>query len=431
MRFSDTLRRSSRSLRSAKIRTLLTAAALAVGGFTLTATLGAANGARAYTDRLVASNFDPSSLTVAKDKSLFGGNGGGASNKPQQYDPSLTSLGRSGILVKQLTTADINKIKAVPGVESVIPNYQLNAQYITRAGAAKYTGTISVYNPDQKPELVAGAAPHNLPSGKAFLPESYVALLGFTAAAQAINQPISITVQQFTGKTQTQTFTIAGVTTKPATSLSLDSSQILLNNDDAAALNAFVNNGTVSANKYLVASVHVKNGTDPAQLKKVKTAIEKLGYAAQTVADTQKLLSQVITILQSIVLGFGVITLIASFFGVVNTQYISVLERTREIGLMKALGMSRRSVSLLFVVEATWIGFIGALLGSVVAIAIGSALNPWISQKLSFGNEHLLIFKPLQIVILIAFLMLITTVAGLLPARKAARLDPIEALRTD
>jgi putative ABC transport system permease protein len=131
------------------------------------------------------------------------------------------------------------------------------------------------------------------------------------------------------------------------------------------------------------------------------------------------------------VLGFGVITLIASFFGVVNTQYISVLERTREIGLMKALGMSRRSVSLLFIIEATWIGFLGALLGSVLAVVAGSLLNPWISRKLSFGGEHLLIFKPSQIILLIAFLMLITTVAGLLPARKASRLDPIEALRTD
>jgi putative ABC transport system permease protein len=86
---------------------------------------------------------------------------------------------------------------------------------------------------------------------------------------------------------------------------------------------------------------------------------------------------------------------------------------------------------LLFIVEATWIGFMGALLGSVIAIGAGTALNPWISRKLNFGSEHLLIFKPSQVIILIAFLMLITTIAGLLPARKASRLDPIEALRTD
>ncbi len=430
MKLTDILRRSSRSLRSAKVRTLLTAAALAVGGFTLTSTLGAANGARAYTNRLVASNFDPSSLTVAKDKSLFSSNGG-TSNKPQSYDPSLTTLGRSGYLVKQLTTSDLRAIKAVPGVGSITPDYQLSAQYITRSNAGRYTGSLAAYNPDQKPEITAGQAPSTLQNGHVLLPNDYVSLLGFASASQAIGQSISITVQRPTGTSETQSFIISGVTVKPATSISITSNQTLLSSNDAAQLSAFVNNGTTAANKFLIASVHVINGTDPQTLKTVKAAIEKLGYNAQTVADTQKLLNQVITILQSVVLGFGVITLIASFFGVVNTQYISVLERTREIGLMKALGMSRHSVSLLFVVEATWIGFMGALLGSVVAIVAGTLLNPWISHKLNFGNEHLLIYKPLQVVGLIVFLMLITTFAGLLPARKASRLDPIEALRTD
>jgi putative ABC transport system permease protein len=108
-----------------------------------------------------------------------------------------------------------------------------------------------------------------------------------------------------------------------------------------------------------------------------------------------------------------------------------VLERTREIGLMKALGTSRRTVSGLFIVEAAWIGFIGALLGSLVAIAAGTLLNPFISRKINFGDERLLIFKPGQVVGLIVFLVIVTTIAGLLPARKAAKLDPIEALRTE
>jgi len=129
---------------------------------------------------------------------------------------------------------------------------------------------------------------------------------------------------------------------------------------------------------------------------------------------------------------FGLITVVASVFGVVNTQYISVLERTREIGLTKALGMPSRGVSRLFMIEATWIGFLGGLLGVLAGLALGLAVNPWITSKLDLGaGNSLLIFQPLQLILLILALMLVATIAGLLPARKAAKLDPIEALRTE
>jgi putative ABC transport system permease protein len=112
-------------------------------------------------------------------------------------------------------------------------------------------------------------------------------------------------------------------------------------------------------------------------------------------------------------------------------MYISVLQRTREIGLMKALGMHKKDVTRLFRIEAALLGFLGGVLGSAIAIIAGTALNPWISNKLSLGNAHLLDFKAGQVAALIIGLMIIATLAGLLPARKAAKLDPIDALRTE
>ena len=113
-------------------------------------------------------------------------------------------------------------------------------------------------------------------------------------------------------------------------------------------------------------------------------------------------------------------------------MYISVLQRTREIGLMKALGMRRRDIGRLFRFEAAWIGFLGGAIGSISAVVLGIALNPWITKQLNLSaGTKLLIFMPLQIFTLIAILMAISIMAGWLPSRKAAKLDPIEALRVE
>lgn len=431
MKIADLIRRSGRNLMHAKARTLLTAVALAVGGFTLALTMAAANGARQYTERLIKTNFDPASLIVVKDESLF--NGGTAANLPQEYDPSQGALGSSSIVVKQLTDKDIEKIAAIDGVKSVYPSYDINAQYITSdaKAAKKMTGALADYETSAKPETAAGKVPQVLPAGHVLLPEEYVQPLGFASAQDALGKTITVQVQKNSGKTQTEQFIVEAVTKKPATSIDFSGSKLLIPIDDAKELNTFLKGNTIAANRHLMVTVKVENGQNKAQLVKVQNEIKKAGYGAESVEDTQQFLNQVITILQTIIFVFGAITLVASFFGVVNTQYISVLERTREIGLMKALGMSRRSVSRLFIIEATWIGFIGALIGSLLALAAGAALNPWISDKLEFGKERLLVFDPLQIAILILFLMAVTTLAGLLPARKAAKLDPIEALRTE
>ena len=176
MKLLDILGRSGRSLRTAKTRTILTSLAIAVGAFTLTLTLAAGNGIRAYTDRLVADNFDPAESIVGRDKEVE--NQGAPNTSPKEYDETIGSIqmGASGssIQVKQITDKDIDELRKMSFVEQVRPNYQLNARYITREGQKRYTTGVQTYNPGQKPTLAAGKVPTNgdIAAGSIALPVS-------------------------------------------------------------------------------------------------------------------------------------------------------------------------------------------------------------------------------------------------------------------
>lgn len=422
MKIIDTIKRSSRNLSHAKMRTFLTASAIAVGGFTLALTLAAATGAKQFTNRLVQANFDPKAVFVAKDKAFFGGTD---NSKPREYTGDLSSI--NGILVKQFNGNDIKRIEGLPHVTQVVPNYVISSQFITRQGAKQYTGVVNIYDPSSKPEIKAGAIPAKMANDQTLLPDDYLSPLNFKSADDALGKEITIQVRQITGATLAKQYKVAAVTTKSSLSIDFNAVGPYVSIGAARELNSYINGGTVLAD--LVPTVTVRG--DGVSADTLKSEIAGLGYEARTAKDLQDFINKIISVLQGIIVVFGLITLMASFFGVVNTQYISVLERTREIGLMKALGMSRRTVNRLFMFEATWIGFIGAFIGALLAVGVGMALNPWISKKLEFGSERLLVFKPVQIIMLIIFLMVITTIAGLLPARKAAKLDPIEALRTE
>ena len=454
MRLTDVLRRSGRSLLSAKTRTILTSFAIAVGAFALTLTLAASNGAQNYADTLIRNNFDPSQLIVTGDQSLF--NKADTSN-PQEYNAnsgSITNQAGASRTVKLISDSDLSTIKGVRGVESVEPVIQLSLQYLTRDGMKKYSATIQAFNPYRKPALLAGSIPPTIANHTLILPEGYVSALGFKDPKNAIGQQVRLAMRktvdqsailaaltvggpsaaaaQNAANTTEETFTVIAVTAKASTQVQPGTELYLYSNSDSVIeLNDATTKDSANYHKYLSSLVKVTDGTNSTKLKDVQDRLKKLGYGAQSVKDTQATLTQIITVLQGIVLVFGLIAVIASVFGVVNTMYISVLQRTREIGLMKALGMHKRDISSLFRYEAALIGLLGGSLGAFGAFALGTVLNPLISKQLGLGEQRLLDFRVGQIGLLILALVVIAIIAGLLPARKAAQLDPIAALRTE
>lgn len=166
----------------------------------------------------------------------------------------------------------------------------------------------------------------------------------------------------------------------------------------------------------------------------VKQALEPLGVSVFSFADQLDEIRRVYLILQAALGVIGAIALLVAGLGITNTMVMSILERTREIGIMKAIGGSERQIRTIFLVEASVIGGIGALAGLLLGWAITRVANLVVNTHVLPPGEDpvsLFYFPPYLVLGAIAFSLLVSLAAGLYPAFRAARIDPVRALRHD
>ena len=170
---------------------------------------------------------------------------------------------------------------------------------------------------------------------------------------------------------------------------------------------------------------------DPDAIPRVKEAVRALGLVPRSVEDLLGALHGVFITLQKILLLFGGIAFVVAAFSIVNTLLMAVFERRREIGVLQALGATRRLVAAMFAMEAAAIGFWGGVVGGVAGWLLCQAGNAWASDKWPnvLGQTPLFLPPDWLYPVLLLFTTIFGLLAGLYPALRAARLDPVEALR--
>jgi ABC-type antimicrobial peptide transport system permease subunit len=499
MSFLDLLQLSIRNLREAKLRAFLTTMGVIVGVAMIVSMMSFGLGLQRNTiqrfkeldlfNEITVFGRSLSSLAEEAGRrnsasNNSNNNANNNSNNNNRDEQSREARGRPDKPPeKVLDDAGIAEIAKIPGVASVEPSVFFNA-YVRSNGRAKIEsiGGALVPNPATRfKEFAAGGMIGAADAKEAVVDEEFARNFGFANPAEAIGKTIEFLAPPEKGKDEEEEtpnfFGIpleddAGENSAPLDGLVARSYRIVgvLKSEDETgrarfrglmptagiyvslpearswretyrdnlsevALELARGSGAIGENENIGYGSAVVRVTDPVALPEVRKRITELGYGSFSIMDQLEQLRVVFLIVNSALGLLGGISLLVASFGIANTMIMSILERTREIGIMKAIGAEDREIKLIFFIEASVIGFAGGVIGCLLAWGIDGLAN-----RLAYrfvlkpqGASYVDFFAmPAYLWIsAIAFAVLISIVAAVYPAARAARIDPVRALRHD
>ena len=333
------------------------------------------------------------------------------------------SSGSSKII--ELSAETITQFEAIENVQSVSPRQSFSARL--KYGGSSSDGVINGVKPEYQKiegvELVNGTSLTTKNAGEAVVSKMFLSLFGIEKADQAIGQEVEIEIfvpqeaedgtgQQFARVTKT--FKITGLT------------------PEEESLNIFVSLADLEDLGVAdYSTVRVLTGS-PDHLDGAREIIEQRGFTVEAPADTLQEVTAVFRVVRIILAIFGVIALFVASIGMFNTLTISLLERTRDIGIMKAIGASDKDIRRIFLYESLAIALFGGLAGVAVGWGLGEGVNLLINiLAQTLGGEAIDLFStPLLFTLLMILIALVVGfLTGIYPAWRASKLDPLIALR--
>lgn len=327
---------------------------------------------------------------------------------------------------------ELQVIKDTPGVVGVSPIKQQTAKvtYLSTFRQINIQGVTQDYEQVANLQMESGT----------FLTDqdSYVAVLGSDVANTkfdrniSINNPIEITFRKQDGGVVTQKFTVKGIIKNPNTAfvqtgvepnvrifIPISAMNSILGEKDYGGF--FIKAESLAAvtttrdeiDRNLARSLGLPSREFNNPDTKPYVLVDQLDILKQT--------DQLSAALTSLLTSVALISLIVGSIGIMNIMLVTVTERTKEIGLMKSLGFTKRDILFLFLIESTVVSLIGGVLGILMGVLSAYAVNTF----LNLPN----VFPIMQILMGFIVSILVGLLAGLYPANKAANMDPVEALR--
>ncbi|WP_440914214.1 ABC transporter permease [Enterococcus innesii] len=422
MNLIDLIKSSAGNLLRNKGRTLLTIIAIFIGSFTIYLTLGINTGVNNYMDLQLETVGNDQLLAVYKSDGTVSMVPG---SNLQEYDPEKNTAEAS-----MITPKDIEKIGTIDNIHRVEPIAALTIDYIQGLTDSKYQlnamGSAGV-----DLDLEAGRQINNeTDEYEIVLDQEYIEPLGFKNAQDALEKEVVLGVSaQATGEQETVTAKVVGVRNFSF----IQAGMTILNQALSQRVQTIAEKGLPEnlKNQSFAAQAYLEDGLSSTQIDTIKKELRELGFQGMTIEDEINMFRLVINAITGVLTLFGAISLLAASFGIINTLYMSVQDRTREIGLMKALGMSRSKVFLTFSFEALLIGFFGALTGILAAYGLGNVINDYAANTFleELTGFELIGFSWSNTLTVMGVILLIAFLAGTLPANRAGKLDPIQALR--
>jgi macrolide transport system ATP-binding/permease protein len=411
-----------RNLIMRKLRFFITSFGISIGAIAIVVLVSFAAGLQKTNDDLLKSFSLVEEITVSGTKM------------------DEASLSSSDTKPKPLDNTTVEKLKKISGVKDVYPVISFNA---TGESNGK---TASIYLDSSKPlantptslkdKVVYGRYFNDDNENSIILPYYYLENFNFIAPSDLINKEVILKdIQYYVGddfqlKTSDKEFklTVVGIYGEKEMSAG-----IVVPNKKASDINLAVKSDGKGSDKFLYDTLTVL-ATNPESVASVKESIEKEGFGATSFEDMAKGMEQFFLIFKIILGVIGSIALFVASLGVINTMFMAVLERTREIGLLRALGARRSDIRNLFIAESTYIGLFGGVVGLICGWAISKIMQFIVSTYTArFVDETIIVFYvPFYLALsVLAFSMFVTAIAGLLPAIRASRLNPITALREE